>query len=134
MGNNQHGLGYRTCPRRQKKFNAYLIIVDTFSKVVRFLPCHKEDRVMDTALLCWNKIIATCGVPKIIISDRHPRFTSEFWNNLYEMLGTMLAFSTACHPQTDSLAENIIQTMEDILRRFFAYGMGYNDHEGYTHD
>ncbi|MBW0573558.1 hypothetical protein O181_113273 [Austropuccinia psidii MF-1] len=28
----------------------------------------------------------------------------------------------------------MIQTMEDIIRRFCAYGMGYKDHEGYTHD
>ncbi|MBW0540655.1 hypothetical protein O181_080370 [Austropuccinia psidii MF-1] len=89
---------------------------------------------MDTALLFWNNIISTCGVPKIIISDRDPKFTSEFWTNLYEMLGTKLVFSTAYHPQTDGLAERMIQTMEDILRRFFAYGMEYKDHEGYTHD
>ncbi|MBW0558360.1 hypothetical protein O181_098075 [Austropuccinia psidii MF-1] len=50
------------------------------------------------------------------------------------MHGTKLAFSTAYHPQTDSLAESIIQTMEDILRRFYSYGMQYKDHEGYTHD
>ncbi|MBW0502126.1 hypothetical protein O181_041841 [Austropuccinia psidii MF-1] len=45
-----------------------------------------------------------------------------------------LAFSTADHPQTDGLAERMIQTMEDILRRFFEYGMEYKDHEGYTQD
>ncbi|MBW0567156.1 hypothetical protein O181_106871 [Austropuccinia psidii MF-1] len=28
----------------------------------------------------------------------------------------------------------MIQTMEDILRRFCAYGMEYEDHEVYTHD
>ncbi|MBW0576004.1 hypothetical protein O181_115719 [Austropuccinia psidii MF-1] len=50
------------------------------------------------------------------------------------MLGTKLAFSTDYHPQTDGLAESMIQTMEDILRRFCAYGMEYKDHEGYTHD
>ncbi|MBW0523495.1 hypothetical protein O181_063210 [Austropuccinia psidii MF-1] len=80
---------------------------------------------MYTALLSWNNIIATCGVPK---------FTSEFWTNLYEILGTKLAFSTAYHQQTDALAERMIQTMEDIIRRFCAYGMEYKDHERYTHD
>ncbi|MBW0488498.1 hypothetical protein O181_028213 [Austropuccinia psidii MF-1] len=66
---------------------------------------------------------STCGVPKIIISDMEPKFMSEFWTNLYDMLGTKLAFSPAYHPQTDVLAERMIQTMEDILTRFCAYGM-----------
>ncbi|MBW0509768.1 hypothetical protein O181_049483 [Austropuccinia psidii MF-1] len=121
-------------PGGKENYNACLIIVDRFSKSMRCLPCHKEDTAMDTALLFWNNIISTCGVPKIIISDRDPKFTSEFWTNLYDMLGTKLAFSTAYHPQTDGLAERMIQTMEDILRRFCAYGMEYKDHEGYTHD
>ncbi|MBW0543040.1 hypothetical protein O181_082755 [Austropuccinia psidii MF-1] len=97
---------------------------------MRCLPCHKKDPAMHTALLFWNNIISACGVPEIIISDRDPKFTYEFWNNLYDMLGTKLAFSTAYHPQTDGLAQRINQTMEDILRRFCAYGMEYKDHEG----
>ncbi|MBW0481023.1 hypothetical protein O181_020738 [Austropuccinia psidii MF-1] len=50
------------------------------------------------------------------------------------MLGTELALSTAHHPQTDGLAERMIQTIEDILRKCCAYGMEYQDHEGYTPD
>ncbi|MBW0461343.1 hypothetical protein O181_001058 [Austropuccinia psidii MF-1] len=68
------------------------------------------------------------------VSDRDPKFTSEFWTNLYEILGTKLAFSTTYHPQTYGLAERMIQTIEDIIKRFCAYGMEYKDHEGYTHD
>ncbi|MBW0585770.1 hypothetical protein O181_125485 [Austropuccinia psidii MF-1] len=89
---------------------------------------------MNTALSFWDNIMFTCGVLKIIISDRDPKFTSEFWTNFYDMLGTKLAFSTAYHPQTDGLAERMIQTMQDILKRFCAYGMEYKDHEGYTHE
>ncbi|MBW0519330.1 hypothetical protein O181_059045 [Austropuccinia psidii MF-1] len=111
-----------------------MIIVDRLRKSVKCLLCHKEDTAMDTALLFWNIIISTCGVPKIIISDRDTKFTSAFCTSLYDMLGTKLAFSTAYHPQTDGLAERMIQTMEDILRRFCSYGMEYKDHEGYTHD
>ncbi|MBW0544416.1 hypothetical protein O181_084131 [Austropuccinia psidii MF-1] len=134
MRKHQHGLSYRTCPRRQKNFNSCIIIVDRFSKRMRFLPCHKEDTAMNTALLFWKNIRSTCGVPKIIIGDMDPKFTSGFWTNLYDMLGTKIAFSTAYHPQTDGIAERMIQTMEDILRRFCAYGMEYKDREGYTYD
>ncbi|MBW0512646.1 hypothetical protein O181_052361 [Austropuccinia psidii MF-1] len=89
---------------------------------------HKEETAMDTELLFWNNIIATCGVPKIRISDRDPKFTSEFWTNLYDMLGTKLVFSTSYHLQKDGLAERMIQRMEDIIRGFCAYGMDYKDH------
>ncbi|MBW0470382.1 hypothetical protein O181_010097 [Austropuccinia psidii MF-1] len=101
-------------PRGKENFNYFLIIVDRFSKSVRFLPCHKEDTEMDAAL--------------------GPKFTSEFWTNFYERLGTKLAFSAAYHPKTDGLAERMIKTMEDIVRRFCAYGMEYKDYEGHTHD
>ncbi|MBW0472106.1 hypothetical protein O181_011821 [Austropuccinia psidii MF-1] len=115
-------------PGGKESFNACLIIVDRFRKSMRFLTCHKEDTVMDTALLFWKNIISTCGVPKIIISDRDPKFTSEFWTNLYVMLGTKLACCTAYHSQTDGLSEGMIQTMEDILGRFCAYGMQFKHH------
>ncbi|MBW0461789.1 hypothetical protein O181_001504 [Austropuccinia psidii MF-1] len=121
-------------PGGKEKFNAFLVILDRYSKSVRCLPCHKKDTAMDKALLFWNNIISTCGVPKVIISASDPKFISEFWTNIYDMLGTTLEFSTAYHPQTDGLAARMIQTMEDIVRRFWAYGMEYKDHEGYTYD
>ncbi|MBW0508074.1 hypothetical protein O181_047789 [Austropuccinia psidii MF-1] len=95
-------------PGGKQNFNAFLVIFDRYSKSVRCLPCPKEDTSMDTALLFWNNMIFICGVPKIIISERDPKFTSEFWTNLYDMLGTMLAFSTAYHPKTDGLDERLI--------------------------
>ncbi|MBW0466846.1 hypothetical protein O181_006561 [Austropuccinia psidii MF-1] len=109
------------------------MIVDRFRKIFRCLPCHKGDTAIDTFLLFWDNIISTCGVPIIIIVDRDPKFTSEFWTNLYNILGTKLAFSAAHCPQTDGLAERMIQTTEEIIRRFCAYAMEYKDHEGYPH-
>ncbi|MBW0472492.1 hypothetical protein O181_012207 [Austropuccinia psidii MF-1] len=73
-------------PGGKENFNAFLVIVDRYSKSLRCLPCHKKDTAMDTALIFWNNMIATFEVPKIILSDRDPRFTSEFWTNLYHML------------------------------------------------
>ncbi|MBW0512203.1 hypothetical protein O181_051918 [Austropuccinia psidii MF-1] len=121
-------------PGGRENFNACLIIVDRFSKGVRCLPCRKEDTEMNTALLFWNNIISTCGVPKIIINGWDTKFTSEFWTTLYGMLGTKILFSTEDNPQTDGLAKRMIHTMEYIIRRFCAYGMDYKENEGYTYD
>ncbi|MBW0512533.1 hypothetical protein O181_052248 [Austropuccinia psidii MF-1] len=65
-------------PGGKEDFNSSLVIADKYGKSVRCFPCHKEDIAMDTALLFWKNIISTCGVPKPIISDRDPRFKSEF--------------------------------------------------------
>ncbi|MBW0473760.1 hypothetical protein O181_013475 [Austropuccinia psidii MF-1] len=79
-------------PGVKERFNAFLSIVNRYSKCERILTCHKEDTAMDTALLLWPNIISTCGIPKMIISDRDSKFISEFWTNLYDMLGKKLHF------------------------------------------
>ncbi|MBW0585221.1 hypothetical protein O181_124936, partial [Austropuccinia psidii MF-1] len=38
------------------------------------------------------------------------------------------------HPQTDGLAERTIQTLEDMIRIFCAYGLEFKYSDGFTHD
>ncbi|MBW0579301.1 hypothetical protein O181_119016, partial [Austropuccinia psidii MF-1] len=101
-------------PGGDRSYNACLVIVDRFSKTPIFLPCHKDDTAMDTALLIWNRVVSWTGIFTNIISDRDPKFTSALWTNLHQLFGTKLSFSTAYHPQTDGLAERMIQTLEDM--------------------
>ncbi|MBW0566950.1 hypothetical protein O181_106665 [Austropuccinia psidii MF-1] len=121
-------------PSGDKSYNSCLVIVDRYSKTPIFLPCHKDDTAMDTALLLWGRVISHTGLFKNIISDRDPKSTSALWTNLHRSFGTKLSFSTAYHPQTDGLAERMIQTLEDMIRRFCAYGLELKDSDGFTHD
>ncbi|MBW0498192.1 hypothetical protein O181_037907 [Austropuccinia psidii MF-1] len=66
--------------------------------------------------------------------DRDPKLTSALWTNLHKPLGTKLSFSTAYHPQTDELAERMIQTLKRMIRRFCAYGLEFEDSDCFTHD
>ncbi|MBW0541776.1 hypothetical protein O181_081491 [Austropuccinia psidii MF-1] len=59
-----------------RSYNSCLVIVDRFSKTKIFLPCHKYDMAMDTALLIWNRVVSWTGILTNIISDRDPKFTS----------------------------------------------------------
>ncbi|MBW0578245.1 hypothetical protein O181_117960 [Austropuccinia psidii MF-1] len=44
-------------PGGDRGYNAGLVIVDRFSRTPIFLPCHKDDTAMDTALLIWNRVV-----------------------------------------------------------------------------
>ncbi|CAA7035494.1 unnamed protein product [Microthlaspi erraticum] len=63
-----------------------------------------------------REIVRLHGVPASIVSDRDPRFTSEFWRAFQAEMGTKVHLSTAYHPQTDGQSERTIQTLEDLLR------------------
>ncbi|MBW0526329.1 hypothetical protein O181_066044 [Austropuccinia psidii MF-1] len=89
---------------------------------------------MDTDLLLWSRVISDTGLFKNMISDRDPKFISAIWTNLNIFFGTRLSFSKANHPQKDGLAERMIQTLEEMIRRFCAYGLEFKDSDGFTHD
>ncbi|MBW0523395.1 hypothetical protein O181_063110 [Austropuccinia psidii MF-1] len=117
-----------------KGYNACLVIVDSYRKTPIFLPCHKDDTAMDTSLLLCSRVISHTGLFKNSIIDRDPKFTSALWTNIHRLFGTNLSFSTAYHPQTDGLAERMIQTLEDMIRGFCAYVLEFKDSDGFTHD
>ncbi|MBW0528831.1 hypothetical protein O181_068546 [Austropuccinia psidii MF-1] len=121
-------------PSGEIGYNSCLVIVDRYSKTPMFLPCHKDDTAMNTALLHWNRVIFHTGLSSNIMSDRDLQFKFSLWRNLHRLFGKELSFSTAYHPQTDRLVERIIQTLEDMIRRFCAYGSDFKDSDGFTHD
>ena len=67
-------------------------------------------------LLYIREIVRLHGVLVSIVSDRDPRFTTHFWKNFQNTMGTRLTMSTAFHPQTDGQSERTIKVLEDMLR------------------
>ncbi|MBW0479712.1 hypothetical protein O181_019427 [Austropuccinia psidii MF-1] len=84
--------------------------------------------------LLWIRAILHAGLFNNIISERDPKFKSALWTNLHRFFGTKLSFSKAYHPQKDGLAERMIQTLKDMIRRLCAYGLELKDSDGFTHD
>ncbi|MBW0521606.1 hypothetical protein O181_061321 [Austropuccinia psidii MF-1] len=120
-------------PGGDNSYNAFLVIFDRFIKTPVFLQCHKDDTAMYAALLICNRVVSLTVIFTKIISDRDTKFTSAQWTNLHQLFGTKLSFSTAYHPQTDGLAEKMIQTLEDMVRRVCADGLEFKDFYGFTH-
>nr|GEY22646.1 reverse transcriptase domain-containing protein [Tanacetum cinerariifolium] len=93
-----------------------LVIVDRLTKSAIFTPIRETEPIDKHARIYLKEVVTRHGIPVSIISDRDPRFASNFWRSLQNALGTRLDMSTAYHPETDGQSERTIQTLEDILR------------------
>lgn len=56
------------------------------------------------------------GMPKDIVSDRHPVFARKLWQKLFAIQGVTMNTSTAYHPQSDGQTEVVNKCLETYLR------------------
>jgi hypothetical protein len=108
-------------PTTKAGFDAIVVFVDTFSKMVHLAPTKTTASALDTAWIFFDQVIKLHGLPKSVVSDRDAKFTSKFWKSLFQTMGTRLAMSTTFHPQTDGQTKHANQTLEDMLRSFVSY-------------
>lgn len=135
-------------PMTIRHHDAVYTIVDKLSKRTYFIPTTTNVTAPGLAQLFFDNVFRAHGLPRTIVSDRDPRFTSKFWNSLFGLLDTKLSMSTAFRPQTDGQSERANRTLEDMLRAYchdrqdtwdtrlsaaeFAYNNSVNDSTGYT--
>ena len=105
-------------PKSKNGNDAIVVFVDKLTKMVHIVPTTTTVSAPDLARIFFREDVRLHGIPKSIVSDRDPRFTSHFWKCLWSQLGTKLAMSTAYHPQTDGQTERTNRTLEDMLRSY----------------
>ena len=105
-------------PKNQNLNDSIMVVVDKLSKATHFKPVKTMYKAANITDIFLKQIFRLHGIPKVIILDRNPKFTGNFWKSLFKGLNTTLIFSTYFHPQTDGQTKRVNQVLEDLLRMY----------------
>ena len=99
-------------------YDSIATLVCMLTKRALFIRCKETITANYLAHLFMDHVYAKTGLPILLVSDRDPRFTSEFWRSLFSALKTRLNLSTSHHPATDGQTEITHRSIEQILRAY----------------
>jgi hypothetical protein len=83
--------------------------------MVHLIPVKTTIKASELASLYIREIVRIHELPDSIVSDRDPKFTSRFWRESHQILGTKLMMSIVFHPQTDEASERANRSVGQIL-------------------
>jgi hypothetical protein len=83
---------------RSQHVDCILVVVDKFTKYGHFLPLSHPYTARSVAQAFLSNIYKLHGLPSVIIFDRDPVFTSQFWQHLFRLAGIELKLSSSYHP------------------------------------
>ena len=110
-----------------------MVVVDKLSKAAHFIPIKTTYKAANIADIFLKQIFRLHGIPKVIISDKDPKFIGNFQKSLFKVLNTMLNFSTSFHPQTNGQTKRVNQVLEDLLRMYVKEQRGkWEDYFNFT--
>lgn len=105
-------------PMTKKNFDMIMVVVDRFSKRCHLIACEKSLKGIEVIDLLFRFVFAYHGFPRVIVSDRDARFTSQDYQEALQRVGIKHNMSSSNHPQTDGQTERCIQVINRLLRTY----------------
>jgi hypothetical protein len=105
-------------PRTRKQHDLIMVVVDKLTKDTHFIPLKTTHKATNVADIFLKEVARFHGFPKMIVSDRDPKFTLNLWKGLFKGFRINLNFSTTYHPESDGQTERVNRVIEDMLRMY----------------
>jgi hypothetical protein len=105
-------------PRIRKKHDSIMVVVENITKASHFIPMKITHKETNVANIYIREVACLHGIPKTIVSDRDPKFTSKLWKGLFKGFKTNMNFNTSYHPESDGRTERVNQVIEDRIRMY----------------
>lgn len=101
-------------------YNAIFVVVNRLrlSKHVNFIPTTTSLTAEDFRRLFIKKSALRFRIPKNIICDPNPWWTSDFWKAVGKTLKSTMLLSSSHRPQTDGQTEIINKFLETMIRAY----------------
>lgn len=104
------------CDLFELKGVKYLLAVDYYSKFVEVKKL-TSNTTSQTIILKLKEMFARFGIPKIVITDGGPQFSSDLFEAFAKSWNFEHITSTPLYPQSNGMAERHIQTVKHMLTK-----------------
>ena len=96
-------------------FSKLLCIIDSFSGITELIPIRAETGA-EVAKAFFNSFCLRYAIPRILYTDRHMSFKSNFLAELAKLLGYKHTFISTLHPASNSKVESLNRRILSLLR------------------
>jgi hypothetical protein len=102
---------------RDASYDCIVVIICLLTAMVHLVPGRINYTARQVAELVFAEVYKHHGLLNSIVSDRDVLFTSTFWKQLHELIGTKLNMSSAYHPESDGSTERANRTVTQMIRQ-----------------
>lgn len=93
----------------------FLVIVDSHSKWLDMYPMSSATSI--ATVDCLRNKFSTHGLPEMVVSDNVQCFVSEQTKEVMAKNGIIHVTSTPYHPACNGLAERVVQTFKELMKK-----------------
>ena len=103
-------------PTSKRGNESFLVFLDQFSNRGFLYPCKKSITSKGEARAYFETVYRAQGICKTLVLDNGSLYSSEFWTELFALMGIDVRHSSVYHPQSQGRVEKFNSVIVEALR------------------